>query len=271
MLYKIHELQHMALSPYRAWLHASRTALAPWRGLPMVRPFAAGLEVAERLTRRYGKPEFGLTHATVAGESVRVREDVIDETPFCSLLHFVKEGVKDQPKVLLVAPLSGHYATLLRGTVEAMLPDHDVYITDWTDARDVPLDAGGFHLDDYIELMMRHLTLLGSDAHVIAVCQPSVPVLAAVALLCEDGAVRPKSMTSMGGPVDTRKAPTAVIASATEHSIDWFRGHSIHAVTRPYQGFGRTRYQGFLQLPGSLGRNIARHANSHTSLSVHLV
>ena len=271
MLYKIHELQHMALSPYRAWLHASRTALAPWRGMPMVRPFAAGLEVAERLTRRYGKPEFGLTHATVAGESVRVREDVIDETPFCSLLHFVKEGVKDQPKVLLVAPLSGHYATLLRGTVEAMLPDHDVYITDWTDARDVPLDAGGFHLDDYIELMMRHLTLLGSDAHVIAVCQPSVPVLAAVALLCEDGAVRPKSMTLMGGPVDTRKAPTAVNAFAKEHSIDWFRGHSIHAVPLTYPGFGRHVYPGFLQLQGFLGMNMERHVNAHVDHFWHLV
>ena len=272
MLYHFHELQHLALSPYRAWLRASRAALAPWHSQPMVRTFAAGLEVAERLTRRYGKPEFGI-HSVEVGDqkTVPVHEEVIDETPFCSLLHFAKAGVSNQPKVLIVAPLSGHYATLLRGTVDAMLPDHDVYITDWTDGRDVVLADGAFHLDDYIELVMRYIKLLGEDTHVMAVCQPSVPVLAAVALLCEDNLMRPKSMTLMGGPVDTRCAPTAVNTFAKEHSIAWFESHSVHTVPMTYPGFGRKVYPGFLQLQGFLGMNMERHVDAHVDHFWHLV
>lgn len=272
MLYHFHELQHMALSPYRAWLRASRAALAPWHSQPMVRTFAAGLEVAERLTRRYGKPEFGI-HSVEVGDhkSVPVHEEVIDETPFCSLLHFAKPGVSNQPKVLIVAPLSGHYATLLRGTVDAMLPDHDVYITDWTDGRDVALADGAFHLDDYIELVMRHIKLLGEDTHVMAVCQPSVPVLAAVALLCEDNLMRPKSMTLMGGPVDTRCAPTAVNTFAKDHTLAWFESHSVHTVPMTYPGFGRKVYPGFLQLQGFLGMNMERHVDAHVDHFWHLV
>jgi len=276
MLYHVHELQHLMLSPYRAWLHASRAAVAPWRSQPLMRPVAAGLEMAERLTRRYGKPEFGIHETQVAGaegtvQTVRVREEVIDESPFCNLLHFKKDTPPaGQPKVLLVAPLSGHYATLLRGTVEAMLPEHDVYIADWTDARDVPLGET-FHLDDYIELVMHHLTLLGDDTHVMAVCQPSVPVLAAVALLSEDGATRPRSMILMGGPVDTRKAPTAVNAFAKDHSLEWFDSHSIHTVPMSYLGFGRRVYPGFLQLQGFLGMNMERHVSAHTDHFWHLV
>lgn len=271
MLYHFHELQHMALSPYRAWLRASRAALAPWHSQPMVRTFAAGLEVAERLTRRYGKPEFGFHSVEVGDQTVAVHEEVIDETPFCSLLHFAKTGVRNQPKVLIVAPLSGHYATLLRGTVDAMLPEHDVYITDWTDGRDVVLADGAFHLDDYIELVMRHIKLLGEDVHVMAVCQPSVPVLAAVALLCEDNLTRPKSMTLMGGPVDTRCAPTAVNTFAKEHSIAWFESHSVHTVPMTYPGFGRKVYPGFLQLQGFLGMNMERHVDAHVDHFWHLV
>lgn len=274
MLYHIHELHHLMLSPYRAWLHASRAALSPWTSQPGVRPLAAGLELAERMTRRYGKPEFGITECAVTVKktvkTVRVQKEIADETPFCTLLHFVKEGVSGQPKVLLVAPLSGHYATLLRGTVEAMLPEHDVYITDWTDARDVP-HSEAFHLDDYIELVMHHLALLGENTHVIAVCQPSVPVLAAVALMCEDDVMRPLSMTLMGGPVDTRKAPTAVNAFAKEHSIEWFNSHSVHTVPMSYPGFGRQVYPGFLQLQGFLGMNMERHANAHADHFWHLV
>lgn len=272
MLYHFHELQHMALSPYRAWLRASRAALAPWHSQPMVRTFAAGLEVAERLTRRYGKPEFGIHSVDVGDQkSVPVHEEVIDETPFCSLLHFAKPDVSDQPKVLIIAPLSGHYATLLRGTVDAMLPDHDVYITDWTDGRDVVVADGAFHLDDYIELMMRHIKLLGEDTHVMAVCQPSVPVLAAVALLCEDNLMRPKSMTLMGGPVDTRCAPTAVNTFAKEHSLAWFESQSVHTVPMTYPGFGRKVYPGFLQLQGFLGMNMERHVDAHVDHFWHLV
>jgi poly(3-hydroxybutyrate) depolymerase len=274
MLYQIHELHHLMLSPYRAWLQASRATLALWTSQPGVRPLAAGLELAERMTRRYGKPEFGIEACDVTvkktTKTVRVHEEIADETAFCSLLHFAKEGVTGQPKVLLVAPLSGHYATLLRGTVEAMLPEHDVYITDWTDARDVP-HTESFHLDDYIELVMHHLALLGENTHVIAVCQPSVPVLAAVALMCEDDVMRPLSMTLMGGPVDTRKAPTAVNAFAKEHSIEWFYSHTIHTVPMTFPGFGRQVYPGFLQLQGFLGMNMERHANAHADHFWHLV
>lgn len=263
MLYQFHEFQHLALSPYRAWLNASRTALSPLKNTQYGRHLTAGLEVAERLTRRYGKPEFGIRHVNVDGKPVRVREEVADETAFCNLLHFKKDGISGQPKVLLAAPLSGHYATLLRGTVEAMLPDHDVYITDWTDGRDVPVRAGIFALDDYIELMTWYIQLLGPDSHVIAVCQPSVPVLAAVALQSEDGGTVPRTMTLMGGPVDTRQNPTAVNGFAKEHDINWFKGHSIHHVPMVYPGVGRSVYPGFLQLQGFMGMNINRHMNAH--------
>lgn len=263
MLYHFHEMQHLALGPYRAWLNASRAALTPFQHSPYGRPMVAGLELAERLTRRYGKPEFGIRHVKVNGAPVRVREQIADETAFCSLLHFAKEGVSDQPKVLLAAPLSGHYATLLRGTVEAMLPDHDVYITDWTDARDVPVRAGSFHLDDYIELMAWYIELLGPDCHVMAVCQPSVPVLAAVALQSERGDTVPRTMILMGGPVDTRESPTAVNQFAKEHDLTWFQNNSIHRVPLAYPGVGRQVYPGFLQLQGFMGMNIDRHMNAH--------
>jgi len=285
MLYHFHELQHAALGPYRAWLKASRTALTPFQQTAFGRPMAAGLEVAERLIRRYGKPEFGIHHTTVPDFNkhgvkkdapAHVREEVVDETPFCNLVHFKKDGISGQPKVLLASPLSGHYATLLRGTVEAMLPEHDVYITDWIDARDVPVGVGAFHLDDYIELMARYFQLLGPDCHVVAVCQPSVPVLAAVALQAEDIAngkpgVVPRTMTLMGGPVDTRENPTAVNAFAKEHDLAWFNSHSIHHVPVTYPGFGRRVYPGFLQLQGFLGMNIDRHMNAHMDHFWHLV
>ncbi|MCW8915176.1 MAG: polyhydroxyalkanoate depolymerase [Magnetovibrio sp.] len=276
MLYHFHEMQHLALSPYRAWLNASRAVMKPLQHTPYGRSMTASLEVAERLTRRYGKPEFGIRHVKVNGKPVRIREEVADETQFCNLLHFKKEGVSGQPKVLLVAPLSGHYATLLRGTVEAMLPDHDLYITDWTDARDVPARAGTFHLDDYIELMTWYFQLLGADSHVMAVCQPSVPVLAAVALQSEDIAagkpgVVPATMTLMGGPVDTRQSPTSVNQFAKDHDLNWFKSHSIHRVPAVYPGVGRRVYPGFLQLQGFLGMNIDRHMNAHVDHYWHLV
>jgi len=281
MLYHFHEFQHAVLGPYRAWLKASRTAMAPFLHTPYGRPVAAGLEVAERLVRRYGKPEFGVLHTKVPGKggkiaNVTVHEEIADESPFCDLLHFKKNGVNGQPKVLLVAPVSGHYATLLRGTVVAMLPEHDVYITDWTDARDVPVSDGAFHLDDYIELMARYIALLGPDSHVVAVCQPSVPVLAAVALQAEAIAqgkpgVVPRTMTLMGGPVDTRANPTTVNDFAKEHELGWFEMNSIHRVPLIYPGAGRQVYPGFLQLQGFLGMNIDRHMNAQMDHFWHLV
>jgi len=281
MLYHIHELQHVALGPYRAWLKASRTAMTPFQHTPYGRPMAAGFEVAERMTRRYCKPEFGILRTKVVGkngksQSVHVHEEIADEGAFCSLLHFRKEGVSGQPKVLLAAPLSGHYASLLRGTVEAMLPEHDVYVTDWIDARDVPVNAGKFHLDDYIDLMIRYIERLGPDSHVIAMCQPSVPVLAAVALQAEAIAegkpgVVPRTLTLMGGPVDTRENPTTVNAFAKEHELSWFETNSIHRVPLMYPGVGRRVYPGFLQLQSFLGMNIDRHMNAQRDHFWHLV
>lgn len=263
MLYHFHEMHHLALSPYRAWLNASRAALTPFQHTPYGRPVVAGLELAERLTRRYGKPEFGIRHVKVNGEPARVREDIVLETPFCNLLHFHKEGVSGQPKVLLAAPLSGHYATLLRGTVETMLADHDVYITDWTDARDVPTRIGPFHLADYIELLQDFIQFLGPDCHAMAVCQPAVPMLAAVALASENGDAVPRSMILMGGPIDTRVSPTAVNQYAKDHDLAWFKSHTIHRVPLAYPGMGRNVYPGFLQLQGFMGMNIDRHMNAH--------
>jgi poly(3-hydroxybutyrate) depolymerase len=216
--YQLYELNHAALAPWRAVADATRLTfqnpLNPLFDTPFGRSVAAAAELFERTTRRYGKPEFGLSSTEIGGERVGVSEEVALKKPFCSLLHFQRDLPKDRspdPKLLIVAPLSGHYATLLRGTVDAMLPGHEVYITDWTDARMVPVSEGHFDLDDYIDYLIEFLHHLGPNAHVMAVCQPSVPVLATVALLAEDRSpLAPRTMTLMGGPIDTRLAPTAV-------------------------------------------------------------
>jgi len=236
---------------------------------------AAGFELFERGTRRYGKPEFGITHIETAGKETAIEEIVVWQRPFCRLLHFAKAnqpGTKPQPKLLLVAPMSGHYATLLRGTVQTMLRDHDVYITDWIDARQVPLSQGAFDLDDYIEYLIAMLHELGPNTHVMAVCQPSVPVLAAVALMSEDkDPFVPASMTLMGGPIDTRVSPTAVNNLALEKGTDWFAKNVIVKVPFPQPGMMRDVYPGFLQLTGFMSMNLDRHLNAHHDLFTHLV
>ena len=227
------------------------------------------------MTRRYGKPEFGITSAEVDGRRVGVSEEVVWQKPFCSLLHFRRDLPKDHspdPKVLIVAPLSGHYATLLRGTVEAMLAHHDVFITDWADARMVPLAEGHFDLDDYIDYLIAIFHHLGPHTHVMAVCQPSVPVLATVALLSEDrDPDLPASMTLMGGPIDTRLAPTAVNQLAEARGTEWFRRNTIMTVPFPHPGFMRKVYPGFLQLSGFMAMNYERHATAHKEFYQHLV
>jgi poly(3-hydroxybutyrate) depolymerase len=277
--YQLYELNHAALSPFRAAADAARlyfqNPLNPLAHTPFGRNMAAAAELFERTTRRYGKPEFGLTSTLVHGERLAVHERVVWERPFCKLLNFQKTGghkALDQEKLLIVAPMSGHYATLLRGTVDAMLPGHDVYITDWADARMVPLAEGGFDLDDYIDYLISMLHMLGPGAHVMAVCQPSVPVLAAVSLMeARRDPNLPATMVMMGGPIDTRVNPTAVNTLANSHDLDWFRQHVIMKVPFPHPGFMREVYPGFLQISGFLSMNLDRHLQAHQDFYRHLV
>lgn len=244
------------------------------------RNIAASAELFERLTRRYGKPSFGLKSTLVEGEPTAIEERVVWERPFCRLLHFERQGARlrrPQPRLLLIAPISGHYATLLRGTVEAFLPHFDVYITDWADARMVPSNAGAFDLDDYIDYLMVLLRLMGSERdgvnlHTIAVCQPAVPLIAAVALMEAAGdPFVPASMTLMGGPIDTRRSPTAVNTLAERRGTGWFRRNCITRVPFPYPGVGREVYPGFLQLSGFMAMNLERHVDAHLDMFNHLM
>ena len=277
--YQFYELNHAAVTPFRAAADAARlyfqSPLNPLAHTPFGRNMAAAAELFERSTRRYGKPEFGITSTTVDGQSVPIGERVVWQRPFCNLLHFEKlagQRHHDEPKVLIVAPMSGHYATLLRGTVEAMLPGHDVYITDWADARMVPVEQGGFDLDDYIDYLVSIMHCLGAEVHVMAVCQPSVPVLAATALMAARGDTHlPASMILMGGPIDTRVNPTSINTLASKHDLDWFRQNVIMKVPFPHAGFLRDVYPGFLQISGFLSMNIDRHFQAQNDFYRHLV
>lgn len=277
--YKLYELNHAAMAPWRAMADATKLVfqnpLNPFAETPFGRSMAAAAELFERTTRRYGKPEFGIDETVVDGNAVAVSEHVVWSRPFCKLLHFERDLPDDRPPdptLLIVAPLSGHYATLLRGTVAAMLPAHDVYITDWQDARMVPVAEGRFDLDDYIDYVVDMFRHLGPGAHVMAVCQPSVPVFAAVALMSEaKDPDLPATMTLMGGPIDTRLAPTAVNRLAEAKGVEWFRQNVIMSVPFPHPGFMRDVYPGFLQLSGFMGMNLERHVSAHQALFRHLV
>ncbi|MCT2576004.1 MAG: polyhydroxyalkanoate depolymerase [Mesorhizobium sp.] len=279
MFYQLYELNHAALQPARLYADAVRffysNPLNPVSHTALGRSVAAAAELFERTTRRYGKPEFGLTKAVVDWKSVDVAEGTVWSKPFCNLVRFERQlpaGRKPDPKLLIVAPMSGHYATLLRGTVEAMLPHADVHITDWVDARMVPLSQGSFDLDDYIDYVIEMFHALGPDTHVMAVCQPSVPVLAAVALMEKRGdPFVPSTMTLMGGPIDTRRNPTAVNLLAGEKGTDWFRENVIMQAPWPVPGFGRDVYPGFLQLSGFMSMNLDRHIIAHKDFFMHLV
>lgn len=281
MLYYLYEMNHAAIAPWRAAADAAnlfwKNPINPIAQTYMGRSVAATLDLFERVTRRYGKPTFGITETVVDGTEVSVVEERILHKTFCTLVHFSKrwpdkaKPVK-QPKLLIVAPMSGHYATLLRGTVEAMLPHVDVYITDWVDARQVPLRYGSFDLDDYIDYVIEMLELLGADTHVMAVCQPSVPVLAAVSLMAQRKNPKvPKSMILMGGPVDTRRNPTVVNRLAVARGIDWFRKNAVVKVPFPHPGYMRDVYPGFLQLTGFMTMNLDRHMDAHRELFWHLI
>jgi poly(3-hydroxybutyrate) depolymerase len=230
----------------------------------------------ERTTRRYGKPEWGLNDTDVNGIRTPVEVRVIWEKPFCRLLYFDRRLTRPlrapQPRLLIVAPMSGHYATLLRGTVEAFLPTHEVYITDWNNARMIPLTIGAFDLDDYIDYLREMFSVIGPGVHTIGVCQPAVPLIAAIALMeAEDHADIPGSMTLMGGPIDTRRSPTAVNLLAERRGVQWFRDNCLNVVPFPHPGFGRVVYPGFLQLSGFMAMNLDRHVNAHVDMFKHLV
>jgi len=279
-MYWFYEMSQAALNPARAMADATRLAfrnpLNPLSFTTFGKSVAAASEVFERSTRRYGRPEWRIKSVLVGGARVPVAIKPVWERAFCRLLHFERafehKPLRPQPRLLIVAPLSGHFATLLRGTVEAFLPNHDVYITDWRDARMVPLAHGPFDLDDYIDYLMSILRFLGGDIHVVAVCQPSVPVMAAVARMEALGDPDvPRSMVLMGGPIDTRVNPTAVNALAEARGVDWFRRNVITKVPFPHPGVMRDVYPGFLQLHGFVSMNLDRHIEAHRNLFHHLV
>ncbi|WP_336491382.1 polyhydroxyalkanoate depolymerase [Methylobacterium nigriterrae] len=253
--------------------HSLSNPANPLSYAPYARSMAAGCEMFERVTRRYGKPDFGITATVVDGLTVPVAERVVWERPFCRVLTFDRGVVRnEQPKLLIVAPMSGHYATLLRGTVEAMIPNHQVFITDWADARMVPLTAGRFDLDTYIDYLKDMFRDLGPDLHVMAVCQPAVPVVAAVAVMeAQSSPSVPVSMTLMGGPIDTRRSPTAVNCLAQERGQNWFERNCITFVPPLYPGAWRRVYPGFLQLSGFMAMNLDRHVTAHAEMFDHLV
>jgi poly(3-hydroxybutyrate) depolymerase len=277
MLYSFYEMQRLAMEPMRAMVSGALSFMDmpenPLSHTPMGRITAAALDSFEHTTRNFGKPVFGHTHTEIDGVSVPVTETVALRLPWCDLKHFRREVHRpNDPVLLIVAPLSGHYATLLRGTVKAFLPDHQVYITDWQNAKDMPLSGPGFDLDDYVDYLIRFCDHLGPQTHMLAVCQPAVPVLAATALINADRtAAAPRSMTLIGGPIDTREGPTEVNNFAKKHDLDWFRRNVVHRVPLGNPGFLRPVYPGFLQLAGFMSMNLGRHMEAHWQMFTHLV
>ncbi len=277
MLYHYYEMQRLALEPVRAMATGALSMLESpsnmFRELPFGRVAAAALDSFEHTTRTFKKPEFGHTHTQIDGVDVPVTEEIALRLPWCDLKHFARATYRpNDPTLLIVAPMSGHFATLLRGTVAAFLPNHNVYITDWQNARDMPVRSADFDLDDYIDYVMHFVEHLGPQTHVLAVCQPAVPVLAAAALMNADPNVAPpRSMTLIGGPIDTREAPTEVNNFAKKHDLDWFKRRVIHRVPFGQPGFMRQVYPGFLQLTGFMAMNLGRHIEAHWQMFTHLV
>ncbi len=275
MLYNTYELQKNWLAGASVMASMSAELLqSPANPFAMMggSMMASALEVFAHASAPRGKPAFGFTSTVVDGKDVAVREEIVLQLPFGQLKRFVKAGVEGAPRLLIVAPMSGHYATLLRGTVERMLPEHDVFITDWRDARQVPLKAGRFDLDDYIDYLSTFLDHIGPGAHMLAVCQPSVPCYAlACVMSAAKNPNRPKTLTMMGGPIDTREAPTSVNDVATERPHAWFAQNAIQTVPVMYPGAGRRVYPGFLQLTGFLAMNLGSHMESHFAMFKDLV
>ena len=282
--YFMHEMTHAALSPWRAVADMTKlyykNPFNPVSSTPIGKSLAAGCEVFERATRQYGKPAFGIEETIIDGKTLPVFEEEVWSDTFCKLLNFRRKIPAGSSlnlsgkatKVVIVAPMSGHYATLLRGTVEGLLPHHDVYITDWVDARQVPVSEGKFDLDDYIDYIISISHFFEGDVHFVGVCQPSVPVLAAVARMEQEGDPHaPKSMTLMGGPIDTRVNPTAVNDLASKNDLAWFENNVIMTVPFPNPGFMRRVYPGFLQLSGFMSMNMDRHVTAQREFYNHLI
>jgi poly(3-hydroxybutyrate) depolymerase len=276
MLYHLHELNRTLLNPLVAWSGAAARALGAtdnWlSNVPGMDRVAAGYELLYRLGKDYEKPTFGITSVVAHGREAPVVEERVIDLPFCSLLRFKRcsddptalKEMRADPVVLVVAPLSGHHATLLRDTVRTLLRDHEVYVTDWVDARMIPLATGPFHLDDYVAYMRQFMAHLGAaKLHVISVCQPTVPVLAAVSLMAANGEPTPRSLTLMGGPIDSRNCPTRVNDLARLHEYSWFETNVIFDVPPNYPGNGRKVYPGFLQHAGFVAMNPSRHLSAH--------
>ncbi len=283
MLYQLYESQRALMAPFAEFASASAKLyshpLSPFTHVPMAQRWAAGFDLMHRLAKEYEKPRFDIQSTTVDGVEVAVQEQVVVDKPFCRLLRFkrftdhapVLAHMKTQPTVLVVAPLSGHHATLLRDTVRMLLQDHKVFITDWTDARMVPLDKGPFHLDDYVHYVQEFIRTIGYKVNVISVCQPTVPVLAAVSLMASAGEPTPPALVMMGGPIDARLSPTAVNNLARNKSFDWFENNVIYRVPQNYPGAGRRVYPGFLQHSGFVAMNPDRHLSSHYDYFLDLV
>jgi poly(3-hydroxybutyrate) depolymerase len=283
MLYQFYETQRSLMAPFAEFAAATSKLyshpLSPFAQLPMSQRWSAGFDLLHRLAKEYEKPAFGITTVNVDGVDVAVQEQVAIAKPFCRLLRFKRftddpqalADMKTNPTVLVVAPLSGHHSTLLRDTVRSLLQHHKVFITDWTDARMVPLEAGPFHLDDYVHNVQEFIRHIGPNVHVISVCQPTVPVLAAVSLLASAGEPTPRTLTMMGGPIDARKSPTAVNNLAMNKSHGWFESNVIYRVPPNFPGAGRRVYPGFLQHTGFVAMNPDRHLSSHYDYFLDLV
>ncbi|WP_394211013.1 polyhydroxyalkanoate depolymerase [Enterovibrio calviensis] len=269
MLYELNATYMESIKPLNSWVRFVRDFnAAPWNGMrdsTLARTLDASMELVERLTDCYDEPAWGLDYTVINGQSLAIQYNVIANKPFCNLLHFRRSKAQlNQPKVLFVAPLSGHFATLLRGTIREFLPDHDVYVTDWQNARDVPLSEGDFHFDDYVDYLIEFLEMLGPDTHVIAVCQPCVPLMVATALMAEqNNPATPSSMTLMGGPIDTRINPTEVNDYASGKDLEWFESNVICTVPEQYKGMGQLVYPGFVQLSGFMSMNLDSHVQKH--------
>jgi poly(3-hydroxybutyrate) depolymerase len=276
LLYDAYEMQRQMLAGASSWATIGARMLnnpaLPIGYFGMGPVVASALEVFAHLYEERGKPVFGIASVEMGGKRHKVHEDVAFEKPFGSLRHFRRAGLpKDAPKLLVVAPMSGHYATLLRGTVARMVENHEVWITDWADAKMVPLSAGGFDLDDYIDYLVEFVRFTGEGTHVMAVCQPSVPAFAAAAIMAaENDPCRPATLTLMGGPVDTRASPTGVNDIAMARPLSWFKDNVIATVPLNYPGAGRQVYPGFLQLAGFISMNLETHMMSHYEMFKHL-
>ncbi len=285
MLYHVYELNHAAVAPMREATELTKrfyqSSYNPFAQTWFSRSMVAACDLFETITRRYGKPEWGLNAVVVNGYPVPVQEQVVWKKPFCELIHFKRDKMAlsravshpiAHPRLLIVAPLSGHYATLLRRTVEAFLPTHEVFVTAWVDAREVPIGDGRFDLNDYIDYVADMIRVVGPGCHVVGICQPGPPVLAAISLMSQDDDPSlPASMTYMGSPIDPRESPTLPNKLALERSYDWFKENVIYTVPWPNPGMMRNVYPGFLQLGGFISMNQDRHFLAHKEYFNHLV